>query len=256
MGHERLGVLPKSKRWVRIAEQITAFEDGSTSAAEIAASTLLNVERRYVGIHEDAGVQAAFRFLCALSSGHEKLLAEQGVDLSENPSPVALAGALKGKIRSSQGAAEYGGIAERAALDAIGWWVAKHGKPGLFGEPSASVVWAAASTGAAFSTLAHKFFSKFTERYLNYFIDRVASGRMTSIQSREQLASDLSEHSEDIATHALETARITQSFAAGWYNKHLSGKEPDLSTLKSFLAVAYGKLRDELLREVGLHDHT
>jgi hypothetical protein len=47
----------------------------------------------------------------------------------------------------------------------------------------------------------------------------------------------------------LRNGQITQSFAAGWFNAHARDKLPDNKEVEGFLAIAFGKLRDELRRE-------
>jgi len=52
-----------------------------------------------------------------------------------------------------------------------------------------------------------------------------------------------------VSKHAFETARITQSFAAGWYNRHAREGVPTDEEITGFLAIAFGKLREDLRRE-------
>jgi len=254
MGHERVGVLPKTKRWARILEEIEAFSSHELEVAELAESTLRNVEDRYRRIHLDGGVQAAFSFLVALPLaviGSEDAQNILGIDITENPGVFALASALKRWVKTRRASLEYSGIAERAASDAIGYWVSQHGQPGLFGDRPAREVWGEASTGRGFCELARCFFAKFTERYLKYFLDRGASSRANTIESRNRLDRALKLHVHDVSRHAFETSEITQSFAAGWFNKHVSQGMPSQRDIEAFLVVAFGKLREEILREAG-----
>jgi hypothetical protein len=93
------------------------------------------------------------------------------------------------------------------------------------------------------------FFGKFTERYIKYFLDREASAQLPSIEARERFATSLERHIDALARHSFETTKITQSFAAGWYNKHARQSRPNQQTVVAFLSFAMGKLREELLRE-------
>ena len=90
--------------------------------------------------------------------------------------------------------------------------------------------------------MAHAYFAAFTKRYLDYFLDREASAVIPTIEERERF-------DDGVARHAAETARITQSFAAGWFNGHTKEGMPTLGEVQGFLGVAFGKLREELLRE-------
>jgi len=97
--------------------------------------------------------------------------------------------------------------------------------------------------------VARLFFAKFTERYLNYFLDREASAVLPNASERDRLASQLQQHVDGVSKYAFETSRITQSFAAGWFNLHARQRTPSKDELESFLSVAFGKMREELIRE-------
>jgi hypothetical protein len=93
------------------------------------------------------------------------------------------------------------------------------------------------------------FFAKFTERYLNYFLEREASAVSKTIEQRELLQKQLRDQIDTVSRHAFETAKIAQSFAAGWYNRHAKEKVPPDDEIAGFLAIAFGKLREDLRRE-------
>jgi hypothetical protein len=44
-------------------------------------------------------------------------------------------------------------------------------------------------------------------------------------------------------------AKLTQSFAAGWYNKYAVNSLPDNKQVEAFLRMSFGKLREEFRRE-------
>jgi len=44
MGHERLGILPKTKPWVRIVEELTSSDLDEDKVKVVASQTLENVE--------------------------------------------------------------------------------------------------------------------------------------------------------------------------------------------------------------------
>ncbi|MGB8472696.1 MAG: hypothetical protein WCE61_01275, partial [Candidatus Acidiferrum sp.] len=63
---------------------------------------------------------------------------------------------------------------------------------------------------------------------------------------QEQLRSNI----DGASRHAFETAKITQSFAAGWFNRHVrGGSNPTDAEIRGFLAIAFGKMREDLRRE-------
>ena len=115
-------------------------------------------------------------------------------------------------------------------------------------------IWQRADNGAGFCEVSRLFFSKFTERYLNYFLEREASASMATVSERDRLASQLRDHIDGVSKFAFETSRITQSFAAGWFNNHARGRNPSRDESRDFLNVAFGKMREELRREADAHE--
>jgi hypothetical protein len=71
MGHERVGSLPRTKRWRSIVNAMATMDPEDTDQiTSIADSTLQAVQGRFRGIHKDQGVQAAFAYLVALATEH------------------------------------------------------------------------------------------------------------------------------------------------------------------------------------------
>jgi hypothetical protein len=157
---------------------------------------------------------------------------------------------LKNYVNQNKGSSEYAELATRAATDAIFLWTKQKKQQQLLftKDISANDIWNNFS-GREFCDVSRTFFAKLTERYLYYFLDRGLSAQAQSISSREVFTDTLSEHINDISNHAFETSKITQSFAAGWFNKHTKDKRPNDGNIKEFLRVVSGKLREELLRE-------
>ena len=254
MGHERVGVLPKTKRWRRIVGEIEAALNDDLSIAELADSVLGQVNDRFRKIHEDTGVQSTFTFLVAVPlalSNVPSPYTQEELGITSESSVFELVRALSRWVRGAEQSLEYAGLAQRAASDALSEWVRKHGQTTLFGSPSSGEVWAEAATARGFCELARSFFASFTERYLNYFLDRAASAAANSLHARNVLAESIEAHVAEVSRHALETSRITQSFAAGWFNKHVLEGDSWGGDVGRFLSIAFGKLREEILREAG-----
>lgn len=256
MGHERVGALPRTKRWLDVVGLIAdaASLDGDVRA--LANATLEGVRSRLAAIHQDAGFVASFQFLLGLalsasSQVDRATLGRLAIDLETNPSPLKLASILDQYIAENRQSAEYAELARKAAVDVISVWTERQTLQLSFtGESEqASEVWRQASNGSGFCEVARLFFGKFVERYLNYFIGREASSYLTGTEDRERLARRLSEHVDSVSHHAFETSRITQSFAAGWFNNHARFRMPEDMEISGFLSHSVGKLREELLRE-------
>jgi hypothetical protein len=256
MGHERLGALPHTQRWQAIIEKIAESHAGvgNLSVPDLAEATLDNVQERFLRIHTDSGVQAAFAYLVSLATASlpsSTGLSTPGTSLVANPSPVRIVKNLCDWVREHCESSEYAEIACRAGADTVAEWTRRQSEQGhLFeGNADAAQIWRESSNGAGFCQVARTFFARFTERYLRYFLERHASSQLPSVAARDEFAQNLHNHVDEVSHHAFETAKITQSFAAGWFNKHAHERRPSDREIEAFLAVAFGKLREELRRE-------
>lgn len=257
MGHERVGILPKTKRWTTVVSGMSSFSASENNVPEIARQTLKNVQNRFEDIERDKGVQAAFQFLVILSvsAKHQspsEFLSFQGINLSKNITPLQIAKALTDWVSRQSESNEYASFARSAAIDAISEWYQKNQsfQENLFtGDKDQFEVWRKSADGSGFCELSRLYFSKFTERYLKYFLERAASASMDSIDTRNRFNVELEKHMADISKHAFETSKITQSFAAGWFNKNTKDEVPSARKIQGFLNIAFSKLKGELLRE-------
>lgn len=253
MGHERIGHLPRTVSWRKIVDAIEGAALGSDSGvADLAAKTLELVHDRFQALHRDTGVQAAFGFLVAIARSlpvTTESRAAPDLSLPSNSTPFRLVVALNDWVDANAQSREYAELSKRAAADALAEWHNTQSRQlGLFAREPAEV-WAAASTGAGFSEVSRLFLARFTERYLRYFLEREASAVIKGIDARERFSDRLRGSVDLVSRHAFETSRITQSFAAGWFNKYARDQTPSNTSLSAFLRVAFGKLREELRRE-------
>lgn len=257
MGHERVGALPKGQRWTNLVHQMGGVYASEVPVGVLAAQTLDNVRRQYETLYRDDAVKSAFGFLvkfaraCRSENPHGALAAS-GIPIPDKPTLLSIVRALKEQMPPDEAASEYGQITIGAAADALGNWYrdnASRQMP-LF-KPSSEFLdaWRPLGDGSGFCDLSRLFFGKITERYLNYFLERAASAVCPSIEHREQFQESIRAHVDEVSQHAFETAKITQSFAAGWYNGHAREKMPDDGEIQGFLSLAFGKMREELRRE-------
>lgn len=251
MGHQRTGTLPQTDRWREVVDQLSDFSASEPDVSEITRRVAENVKDRLKDMHLDSGVQATFQFLVQLTVAARSddpvgRLNQIGVELPPNPSPLKISLALRewaGQKITEKDSMEYLELAVSAATDTIieRYERVSGAQSKMFGEESSLDVWEDVS-GGEFSEVAHSYFANFTERYLRYFLDREASSKIKDLDTREVFQ-------EKIAQHAREKAKITQSFAAGWYNRHASESSPNIEEVEGFLYKAFGKLRGELSRE-------
>ena len=127
MGHERVGALPRTKRWLDVVDGIAdaASVDGDVRA--LANATLENVRSRLFTIQGDTGFVASFQFLLGLSLSaspgvNKASLGKLATDLEANPSPLELASILGQYVADNTQSTEYAEIARKAAVDVISAW--------------------------------------------------------------------------------------------------------------------------------------
>jgi hypothetical protein len=255
MGHERLGVLPKTKPWTEIVDRISATARGKAPVAVLADRTLEQVRDRFSKLKSDPSTQGIFTALIEVAvacRGSDDAALRALLETSEAPTPLVLARRIHSEAELHEGAPEYAEITASAAADALAEWYDKSraAQASLFESlRNPFETWRGLSTGSGFCELSRLFFAKSTERYLNYFLDRAASEVAPDIQSREVLRQNVRRHIADTSQHAFETAKITQSFAAGWFNKHAHEAVPDREAIRSFVSYAFDKMREALARE-------
>lgn len=255
MGHERTGILPKSKTWRKVVARIAEVPSDESAIGDIASQVIRNVKKRLVNIEQDNGIRAAFQFLLFLSQSAKekepvKYFQSLGIPLKDLDSTLQIAKSVSEWIEQNKQSSEYAAVVRGAVIDAIGIWKKQNrtNQGNLFSDDNQNV-WEKATNGSGFCELSRLFFSKFTERYLKYFLEREASASLSSILDRATFNSNLEAHVQEISNHAFETAKITQSFAAGWYNKNAKDEMPSDQQIEGFLTIAFGKMRAELLRE-------
>jgi hypothetical protein len=248
MGHERIGVLPKTKRWRAIVAEIAAADAPPSDVPEIARHTLNALGSRYVELASDAAVEAAFGFLVDMA---RTAAGKQAVADMASKSPLSFVADLGQRLGATNGSLETAEIVRRAAADAIATWGRDNAttQSEMFADSAHGNPWRGLGTGAGFCELSRLFFSRLTERYLNYFLDREASAALPNLRAREQFRRQLQAHLGEVSKHSFETAKITQSFAAGWFNKNAATNQPTRAQIRRFLSYAFAKLREDLRRE-------
>lgn len=248
MGHERLGLLPKTKRWRAIVGEIASIDAPANDVPEIARHTLKALGSRYVDLVSDKNVETAFAFLVDVARAAAGKPAS--VDVAGR-SPLGLAAELAKRIAATDASLETSEIVRRAAADAVATWGRENAttQSELFTGLVSANPWRGLGSGAGFCELSRLFFARLTERYLSYFLDREASAALPGLQAREQFRQQLQKHLGDVSKHSFETAKITQSFAAGWFNKIAAKNQPSAAQLRHFLSYAFEKLREDLRRE-------
>lgn len=256
MGHERLGLLPKTRKWRAIVSDIALSAGNKGAAQQVVQKTAEAIDGRFRRLHLDPSIQDAFSFLLTLSiaarsENPQRFLASHGIELQEKPAtPLNLTQALSSYLRKD-GSLEYAELATIAVSRALAKFYQQGTRqPDLFGSKKDPFnVWRIAANGGGFSVLSREFFSALTTCYIKYFLDREASAALPSLYARSLFQTNLEDHIDKLTSHCFETSKIAQSFAAGWYNKNAIQELPSHRKTVNFLSVSLNKIRDSLRRE-------
>lgn len=255
MGHERIGFLPHTRQWNRIVESLSQYGMGGASAASIANNTLDAVRQTYAQMPYDDSVVKSLSFLATLSfsanqTDQVSFLNNNGCSVDANMSLASLLMSVQQYVVTDTGSLETNKIARDATMQAIIGYQKTHetNQISLFSDEGESV-WKSVGSGSAFCELARSFFASFTERQLKYYIERAAASAIDDYDTLQRFNSQLSEQTKAIADHTFEISKLTESFAAGWYNKNVRETLPSAQQVEGFLGHAFGKLREEFRRE-------
>lgn len=257
MGHRRVGVLPKTQRWRDLVGQLETFSGDEEQLDRIVTTTLTGVRDRFLLVESAPSVFESFKYLVAfaVASGTDEpgaFMAKAGLEAPTSDSPLSLARSLARFLEGTADSPEYASIARAAACDALSRWHRINAPEtlSLFGQDAEPFLgWQKLSSGAGFCELSRVYFGALTDRYLRYFLDREASRSISTLFERDAFDRQLAAHVDGVSQHAFETAKITQSFAAGWFNKYARTGLPTDQQITGFLSLAFGKMRAELGRE-------
>ncbi len=250
MGHQRLGTLPRSKKW----RDVVALLNGGGGEIDIAAATSRAAEQSMIDAANDAAVRHAFWLLTQIPHAARDddpiaALEALGLDIATEQSLPALVAsmveAIDRELVASGKASDYGEMAELAAAESL--YAIASREPDLLGETPERLLKALGrlTSPNAFAVLARDYFARLTRRHLSYFLSRELAlhtgpgQRFTTL--REQDAFE-----EALNQHCREASRIIKEFAATWFSKHVYEGGIDRGKAGRFVHRASRKVRDEL----------
>jgi hypothetical protein len=254
MGHNRLGRLPRTRRW----REVVALLDAPSVPAEAVASAAVEAaDRRYGELAHDPALNYAFWVLvrvtwAARSESFLRDLAWLGVRESPDASALGLISSAVEHVRSELSRLpdqnDFAEIATLAVARALTETVGREG-PGLFSSTAedARRAFRSYSTPTKFGRLAHIFFADVMARSLRAFVDRELSNH-TGAGKAIKTSDDGADFLAALDLHTRQGARIVEEFSGGWYSLHNWETSGEISLEESgrFVAQAMRKLRAEL----------
>ena len=255
MGHMRTGFLPRSKQWNLIIEQLSIFGGDPNDVHQIAEATLTAIQSNFKKLADDESIIKAVKFLATLSYAANQVeqasfLNQQGCVVDGNMTLFSILSSAQQYITTETGSLEINKMARDAVMKSLMTYhdVHKSNQVSLFGG-DAEDTWRSAGTGAAFCEMARTFVAEFTDRQLRYYIEREAPRTINDFGLLKAFNDTLSTQSTAISTHALDTSKLMQSWAAGWYNNNVVSSLPSDDQVRRFVDYSFHKMREEFRRE-------
>jgi hypothetical protein len=251
MGHIRLGRLPATKRW----QQVVALISGGASVEHIAGASAEAAENALEHARNDPAVQLSFWLLtqiplAARTTNFVESLERLGLKLGASPSLLDIVGAFAQAVdRQSEkagGRTDLGEMAQHAAAESLTALVGSE-LPTLFGPTSTDVRMATGKLAAPdrFARLARDFFSRLTQRHLDYYLSRTLSDHVGPGRELSS-ADDHVAFNGALEQHCREASRIVEAFAGGWFSKANFAGNLTPEKARNFLFVALRKIGREL----------
>ena len=254
MGHQRLGLLPRTHSWDQV---VAAIGGGPGGAPMLASLTARAADHRLAALRGDPSLAYCFWLLARVAAASRRpdfveALGDLGLAVRPGDSAVGFVAAMAGRARAEAErhpeSGPFGELASLALRRTLTETVGTEGRS-LFGSSLEDLEGAVRrhATPSRFGELAVRFFGDFVARTLRFYVDRELPLR---VGPGHGLASidESTAFSEDLDRFARQSARIVERFAADWYAKHdwESGGAIGRDEVGSFLPVAMAKLRREL----------
>lgn len=255
MGHTRLGNLPRTRRWGEVVGLLAC----GAGTAQVANATMTAAERGLNLAAEDKALVETVWLLTQLPlaaraknlKGFVSALRQAGLQVSDEPGVMEVVGAFSDaidtRVSNNGGRTDLGEMAQMAASETIAKVVGTRTQS-LFGTQPQDVQKALAglATNRQFSELARQFFSRVTNRCLNYFLSRAVTYHLGEGKRFATLAQQ-AEFSKALEIHCRQASKIVEDFSGGWFSK-TNWEQGGISRedARGFAHVAMRKLVDEL----------
>jgi len=261
MGHTRLGLMPKTRKWRAVIELMAReSSDGSLMADDVHDIARKALEAAQAGLEnakKDPGLKYTFYLLtqivlAARRDNWVECLGNIGINLPRNASGFDLACetqlAIDNFISHEGMRSDIAEIAQKSIGQALSELTIR-GTASLFEPSSADLQMALRehSTKTGFSDLSQKFFGNFVAHFLNFYLSRVTAGSLDT-QRLKQLG-DLNEFNRALQLHCEQSARIIRDFSGDWYSKTEYQEGINQANTTRFIAVAIKKIKSELEKQ-------
>ena len=258
MGHQRLGSIPKTRKWQAVVDQVVSGAGLAVDDIDrIAARTLDAASPALEKAARDAGLRHTFYLLTQIAVASrqpdwQERLSNAGIELSPGASLFDLTAGLHSAVEKQVARrglpTDIGEMAQQAAGEALAS-LAGDSAVTLFGSGGEHLQAAVRqlSTKAGFARLGQRFFGRFLTRFLNFYLSRVTAAKVGSPRLAD--VSAVTEFNGALGTHCEQSARIVRDFCGQWYSRteYMEGITPEKAS--RFMASALRKLSRELAQQ-------
>ena len=254
MGHIRLGVLPKTKRW----KEVIGLLGFSNDPGLIADKTARAAEKGLEIAKNDSGIARTIFLLiktiyAARAENFETGLKDIGVSISAEASLLDVVcgfdDSLDRQLREQGKRTDLAEMARQSAVDTL-MELAGKATGNLFGvsKETTQAELKRYSTPTEFGYVGQTFFGKFLNRFLDYHLSREMPNHIGKNQTFKNIQ-ECDAFKRSLSLHCLQTARIVREFAGCWPSATDYRGDLDVSNVQNrFLPVAIKKIREELKR--------
>lgn len=254
MGHIRLGRLPKTRSWSHVFEALTG---DSINPQQVAGSIAVAAENQFSAFERDEAINYCFWALVRIvtaARGKDFAGELQQLKVSERHITSGLAfvqqvgQAIERELLRRGHRTVFTQMAALSLREVLSATIIEESRS-LFGTGLREVQAAcrAISTQKRFGELAKEFFAKFISRSIRHLTDKELSNH---VASEAALASpgQVVEFQKALDRYCLESAKIVEEFAAGWFSKHNWETNNDIpeDAAAGFTSYALNKIQMEL----------
>jgi hypothetical protein len=258
MGHTRLGLIPKSRRWTdvvdRVLEELPIGGPISSDVPAISDKTIAAAEGAIQSAVSDPGLRYTFYLLTKVilasrERNWAKKLQDLGLNISAASGIMDLTCELQSRVDDclghSQRRTDIGEMAQKAAGETLAALVGAK-TPDFFEQGSEQVRLALKdyATSKGFGSLGQKFFGSFMTKFMNFYLSRITAAHL-GIKKIGQIG-DIVEFNDALRVHCEQSARIVRDFCGQWVSKTEFEEGITEQNVGRFVAVAVTKLKAEL----------
>lgn len=257
MGHIRVGRLPKTKKWTQVVEAIKADE---RHLSRIANATIEATGRDISSLSNEPSVYYPFFILSQIiskvdSENFVEALSELGIASRKISSTLEFINQtsefIQKKIRKDGNPKELISEVALNSFTEVLTRVSIGETQSIFGSSFEDVrkTIRKYKSPEGFAELARIYFSSFLNRFLQYYLSRETSNLISPKHGFQNIG-HLNSFDESIKTYSFQSSKVIEDFAGGWFSKKKWLGELNENEIKSFLYVAFKKLKAELDLEV------